>query len=297
MKFLNAAKFYEASVLILGGDITGKMITPIVLQSDGSYKTTFLGSDVVVEKEQLPDLEKKIRYNGFYPYRTEPNELDKLSNDPKRQDELFSDLMVQTVLRWIKIAEERLRDTGVKCYITPGNDDRVVIDQVFEKSEYVRNPEGKVVDIGGYEMISTGYSNRTPFDSPREVEEDVLQEKIESMASHVTNFDKCIFNFHCPPLDSGIDMAPKLDKDMRPILSPAGGFEMIPAGSKAVKEAISKYQPLLALHGHIHESSGMKRIGKTLCLNPGSQYSDGILRGALVTLKDGKVANYLLTRG
>jgi Icc-related predicted phosphoesterase len=53
------------------------------------------------------------------------------------------------------------------------------------------------------------------------------------------------------------------------------------------------------VHGHIHESRGICRLGRTLALNPGSVYSDGALQGALLDLnaKKGKVARYLLVTG
>jgi len=298
LKFIGAAKFYDVKTLILAGDITGKMIVPIVSHEDGTHWCTFLGSDVVVKSEkELTDLEKNIRHNGLYPFRTNEEEMKSLRDDPVKVDQLFSQLMVESVRRWMKLAEERLRPMGVRCYISPGNDDRFDIDAALGSSDFVMNPEDKVVDLDGYEMITLGYSNITPFDSPRELDEDKLYLKIESLVSQAGNIQNSIFNLHCPPFDTNIDKAPQLDSDLRPVLSPVGGFEMVSVGSVAVRKLVEKYQPLLGLHGHIHESSGIERIGRTLCVNPGSQYADGVLRGALVTLKDGKVENYLLTRG
>jgi Icc-related predicted phosphoesterase len=298
LKFVGAAKFYDVKTLILAGDLTGKMIVPIVSQQDGTHRCTFLGSDVVVKNEkELTDLEKNIRHNGLYPFRTNEDGVKALSEDPRKVDQLFSQLMVESVRRWIKLAEERLKPLGVRCYISPGNDDRFDIDSALGSSDFVLNPEEKIIELDGYEMVTVGYSNITPFDSPRELNEDKLYDRIENLVSHVGNSQNSIFNFHCPPFNTKIDQAPQLDKDLRPIVSPVGGFEMVPVGSVAVRKIIEKHQPLLGLHGHVHESSGVERIGRTLCINPGSQYADGILRGALVTLKDGKVENYLLTRG
>jgi len=298
VKFLGAAKFYDVKTLILAGDITGKMIVPIVVQKDGTHKSTFLGSDVVAKNEQeLAGLEKNIRHNGLYPYRTNEEEVKAMTEDPARVDRIFSQLMIESMRRWIALAEERLKPAGVKCYISPGNDDRFDIDTALGSSEFVVNPEEKVVDVEGYEMITLGYSNITPFDSPREVSEEKLREKLDGLISKISGIQNSIFNLHCPPYDTNIDKAPQLDKDLRPVVSPLGGFEMVSVGSVAVREVIEKHQPLLGLHGHVHESSGVERIKRTLCVNPGSQYADGILRGALVTLKDGKVDSYLLTRG
>jgi len=300
LKFLNAAKFYKADVINLCGDLTGKVIVPIVEQPDGSYKAKFLGTEVIVKtKDELENLIKNIRFNGQYPYITNPQEKEELDNNPKKVEELFKRLMIENIERWIRIAEERLRNTNVKCFIMPGNDDALEIDAVFRKisSDYVINPEGIVVEIDKHhEMISTGYSNITPWKAPRDIPEEELAKKIEEMVSQVKDINNCIFNFHCPPYDTRIDYAPKLDEQFRPKISPAGGFEMIPAGSISVRRAIEKHQPLLGLHGHIHESPGVFKLGRTLCINPGSEYTEGILRGALIRIEYNKIKSYILTR-
>jgi Icc-related predicted phosphoesterase len=73
---------------------------------------------------------------------------------------------------------------------------------------------------------------------------------------------------------------------------------MAPVGSTAVREAIERQRPLLGLHGHVHESAGVEKIGRTVCINPGSDYGDGILRGAIVELdRDRGVRNWQLTQG
>lgn len=296
-KFLNAGKVYEADAIILGGDLTGKMIVPIVRQgrryvSEFSGRTWNISSD-----EELDGLSKMIRDSGYYPYVTYEREMEELNADITRVNELFSNLMVETMRRWIKIANERLKGTNISCYITPGNDDRFAIDKVLEEGECVKNPEGKVALVKGeYEMISTGFSNPTPWKTPREITEDELEKKIEEMTSKIKDMRKCIFNVHCPPYNTTIDTAPQLDENLK-IVTRAGQMLMIPAGSVAVRNSIKKHQPLLGLHGHIHESRGAVKIGKTLCLNPGSEYNEGILRGVIVNLKDANVKSYLFTSG
>src|ERR1700760_1547096 len=64
----------------------------------------------------------------------------------------------------------------------------------------------------------------------------------------------------------------------------AGDVLRGPVGSTAVRKIIEHYQPLLAVHGHIHESGGERRIGDTLCINPGSEANHGILRGYLIDI-------------
>jgi Icc-related predicted phosphoesterase len=299
MKFINAAKFYQAHVLILGGDVTGKMIVPIVRQANGTYLSEFLGTTQILKTdEEREGLEMNIRNSGYYPYMTDPDEMEKLSNDKKLQDELFSRVMAHGVKRWVQIAEERLKGTNVKCYISPGNDDRFNIDEVLKSSSVVRYPEDEVVWIDDHhEMITTAWTNPTPWKSPRETTEEKLSAMIERMASNVQRMESCIFNLHCPPYNTPIDVAPELDETLKPKLSGGGGVNMIHVGSKAVRQAIEKHQPLFGIHGHIHESRGFVKIGRTLCINPGSEYGEGILRGALINLDEKGIKSYLLTQG
>ena len=175
----------------------------------------------------------------------------------------------------------------------PGNDDAFFIDKVLAESNAMINPEGQVIDIDGiHEMASTGYTNMTPWKCPRDIPDEELMKKIEGMASKLKNPSRSIFNFHCPPYDTTIDSAPQLDENLKPKLSATGPI-MAPAGSKSVRAAIEKLQPLLGLHGHIHESKGYFPIGKTICVNPGSEYTEGVLRGFLAELTEDKVKDFL----
>jgi len=298
LKFVASGKFYNANAIILGGDITGKMIVPLVETSDGSYTTNFMGIDHVLKsKEETDKIEKRIRDTGYYPYRTTQKEMEELNADPERVDKLFSNLMNVTLERWLGIVAEKLKGTGIECYIVPGNDDRHEIDPILEKSEYAINPEGKVVEIDPHhEMISSGFANVTPWNCPRDVSEDALRERLEAMTSQVKDMKNAIFCLHCPPYGTELDVAPKLDKDLRPVIQ-RGGITMIHVGSQAVRETIERYQPLLGLHGHIHESKGAYRLGRTLCLNAGSEYSELILRGVLVDLHEKGFKDYLFTSG
>jgi Icc-related predicted phosphoesterase len=297
-KFINSAAFYKANCIILGGDITAKMIVTIVKQPDGSYTAKYLGGEYTARTDdELRTLEERIRFIGYIPYLTDAVEVSDLQSDPKRVDELFRRLIAADLQNWLKIAEERLKGTDVKCFIIPGNDDRLDIDGLLEKSSLVVNPEGKVLRIDEeHEMISTGYANITPWNCPRDIPEEELAAKIENMASKVENMKNCIFTFHCPPLQSGLDDAPKLDADFRPVVR-GGQMIMESVGSTAIREAIMKYQPLLGLHGHIHEARGVTKIGRSICINPGSEYSEGILRGVVVNLSRDEIKSHLLVAG
>jgi Icc-related predicted phosphoesterase len=226
---------------------------------------------------------------------TSPQNAEELSVNKEKLDAVFLQLMIETVKSWVNIAEERLKGTGVKCYIMPGNDDRPEIGELLNGlSPQILNPEGKVVKIDdGHEMISLGFSNITPWNAPRDIPEEELAQRLQQMSALVVDMKNCLFNVHCPPFDSGLDSAPRLDKDRTPSMD----SQFIPVGSQAVREAIEKCQPLLGLHGHIHESRGIRKIGRTVCINPGSEYSEGYLRGALVVVDDKKVKAFMLTSG
>lgn len=297
-KFVNAAKFYEAQVLVLGGDITGKMVIPIVDQSNGAYNCRFLGNELVIKsKEDLDATVKNIRDSGFYPYMSNQQEVAELQVNKAKLDALFERLMVESIDSWVKLAHERLSGTGVKCYISPGNDDILAIDSHLANTGAVFNPERKVVQIDEtHEMITLGYTNHTPWNSPREVDEDQLELMLEEMCGQIHDMKNCIFNIHCPPIQTILDQAPALDSTLKPIVK-GGQLQMIAAGSSATRKVLEKYQPLAGIHGHIHESKGVTKIGQTSCFNPGSEYTEGILRGLVIDLEDKKIKNYTFTAG
>ena len=296
LKFLNAAKFYNVNTLILGGDLTGKVLVPIV-EVDGHWEMTFLGRHEVLRTlEEVTEAEKRIRFNGFYPYRCTPDELARMEADRAYADRVFRQVMRDSVERWVRLAEERLRGTGVRCFIMPGNDDEFEIDEVLAGSDVVVNPDGAIVEIDGYQLLSLAWANPTPWNSPRELPEEELAARIERLARELDPSLPVIFNLHCPPYDSTLDSAPQLREDLSVVMV-GGQPNMVPVGSRAVREAIERYQPVVSLHGHIHESRGAVRIGRTLCINPGSAYGEGVLHGALVRLENDRVASYQLVSG
>jgi uncharacterized protein len=297
-KFVNAGRFYDAQVLVMGGDLTGKGIVPITPDARGRWHATFLGRKVVARNERkLAELEDDILFNGMYPYRCDHAEAQAIAADEARQEELFDELAAATIARWLHLAEERLPDDGGLCFVMPGNDDAWSIDAAFDPALRVRNCDHEVVDMGGgYSMLSLGYANRTPWDSPREVDEEELGAMIDRLAAQVPDMERAIFNLHVPPYDSELDVAPELDEGFSPVFK-GGKPVLIPVGSTAVRAAIERYQPLLGIHGHIHESKAMTRIGRTVCVNPGSSYSTGQIDGALIRIEDGNVGHVQFTCG
>ena len=297
-KFLNAAKFYKANILVLGGDLTGKILIPIVDQGDGTYKCRYEGNELLLRNtKEVDGVVARATDAGLYTRIMTRKEFEETSADPKNVTAAFNKAMVDRVAEWMRLAEERLGNSDVKCYISPGNDDFFDVDPVLDSSSYVINPEEKVVSLDGeHDMITLGYTNHTPWHSPREVDEEELGRKIESMAAGVKNMRTAIFNIHVPPIDTPIDKAPMVDENLKVVVR-SGQVEMISAGSTACRAAIEKHQPMLGIHGHIHESHGFVMIGKTLCANPGSDYGEGVLRGFLTEIEGDRIKSHMLTTG
>ena len=242
-KFLNAAAFYKADMVVLGGDVTGKMMVPIVAYH-GYWEVTIRGERLRLEsREQLADAEKRIRDRGSYPAVVTPDELQVLREEGAA-DRRFVLEMSRSLDRWLDMADGKLRGGEIPCILNGGNDDFFEIDPIVEASPCVTFAEGKVLDLGDYSMISMGYTNPTPWNTYREAPEDELAGKIDALASQVPDIGRTIFNFHAPPYGTGLDEAPALDANLRPT---HGGAVMKPVGSTAVRDAITRYQPLLSL--------------------------------------------------
>jgi len=299
-KFINAGKYYGVDAIILGGDIIGKIVVPIVKRSDGSYIAEFLGEKKAIASNDKYGMEKlrwAIKNNGFYPYSIVEEEFNLIKINEQKKAEIFANTISESLESWVKIAEERLKGTNIKCYITPGNDDPFFIDDILSKSSIIINPEGQCIELDrDHEMISSGFGNITPWHCPRDIPEDALAVKLDSMGVRVKNMSNCVFNLHCPPHATILDVAPQLDETLKVVT--VGGVVMeTNVGSTAVLDAITKYQPLISLHGHIHESRGDCKIGRTVCINPGSEYSQGILHGVIAILSKNKIKNFTLTSG
>src|SRR5712664_4226942 len=284
-KFLNAAAFYKVRAIVFGGDLTGKAIVPFVETSPGCYQAEVFGTEhSVTEGSALDELEQFVRDRGAYPYRTTPDEMAALAGDPDLLRQTFSRLMLATAEKWVTLADERLRAAGIPALMMPGNDDEPEVKQILAQGDWITDAEDKLVDLDGYQVISFGWATTTPWHSPREVTEPELAERLTALAAKLDPDQPAIFNFHDPPARSGLDMAYKMTGDMK--VEMAGGQAMLaPVGSTAVRDLIERVQPVLSLHGHIHESRASRKIGRTLAVNPGSSYTEGLLQGVIVTIK------------
>ena len=295
-KFISAAKFYGADVLVLGGDMTGKALVPIIARGNSTHTAILLEQEFTLEGEgEVQDMEKKIKSRGYYPIRTTPDEIAHLNQTPERVHEIFLSEALKTAQQWMDYAAEKLSGSGIRVFASPGNDDQFEVDEIIRNSGVVELVEGQVVELDSHhEMISSGWSNRTPWNTYREADEDDLAARYRAMTGRLKNPRNAIFNIHVPPFASKLDEAPELDENLRPRYA---GNALRAVGSTAVRAAIEKHQPLLGLHGHIHEGRGTSRIGRTLCINPGSMYEQGVLLGALVKLGRDKIESYVLTHG
>ena len=302
-KFINAGKFYDVNVIVMGGDIQGKLMIPIIKEDNARYRATVQGRVEHLESdEELKSLMGKLDTLGFYYKVMEQDEFQSLQADPDAVHALFNELAKKKLTDWVSLAEERLNGTGIKCFVTGGNDDEWEVLNVMkqEPTKSFFACENEMVHVDGeHTMISIGISTPTPWDTPREVPEDELGSMIEEMAALVPDMSKAIFNFHDPPKDSTLDTCPMLDWDKDPPeqIIKGGQPVMHGAGSVAVRDAIEKYKPMLGLHGHIHESQSVAKIGRTTCINPGSEYAEGVLRGCLVNFVNGEVVGYQMTSG
>jgi len=289
-KVLAAPAFYHADVVVLGGDLTGKMIVPIV-KAAGGWEARYLSSTMRLEGESsVREFERVVSDAGYYPFRTDADEVD--SGETAWRDRVFEEQVIRRLEMW-----DELADDDQSIYVAPGNDDEIYIDGVLSRSRHFVNVEAKETELGaGYRMFSTGWSNRTPWHTPRELDEPALLQRLEAIVGGVHDPDKAIFNFHVPPKDSGLDACYEVNERLE-VVTELGQPKLTSAGSTAVRDVLTRFQPLASLHGHIHESRGIARIGRTVAFNPGSEYSEGVLRGVLVSIRDRRVERHQFTSG
>ena len=297
-KFVNSAQFYGADVLVLGGDLTGKAVLPIAEQTDGTF-LTFLHGEALTLKSQA-ELDEFIKRNGnmgFYPTVMSESEYQGMKNDPEAQAVLFKRLVLERVQEWADFAAQKLKGTDIPLVAIPGNDDFHEIDGILTRAAHFDFHEMQVCEFkGGYQMLYCGGSTPTPWNTEREFTEEQYVSRFEQLIPQVVDMSRCIFNVHAPPFGTALDACPKLDSNLQ-VVYEMGMPAQIHAGCQVLVDVIKKHQPLLGLHGHIHEGRAKINIGKTICINPGSVYPEGILQGAFITLRDGEVTTANLTQG
>ncbi|MEO8437508.1 MAG: metallophosphoesterase [Chloroflexota bacterium] len=302
-KFLNAGAFYGADVLIMGGDVMGKLTIPIIREGHDRHRATIHGRVEHLETQaEVERIQERIGFLGFYHTVMDADEYEAVRSDPGAIDRLFVELATERLERWIDLAETKLAGSGIRCYATGGNDDVTEVMAVMDRAgtEHFVGCESRAVQLDDrHIMVSMPYVNPTPWHTPREAPEPELAERIDQIAGDLPDYGHAIFNFHAPPVDSTLDTCPQLDWTTDPPSQIVTGGQPVlyGAGSTSVRRAIERYQPMLGLHGHIHESQAAARLGRTLCINPGSEYGEGVLRGCLITITDGQVKGYQMTAG
>jgi uncharacterized protein len=297
-KFVNAGKVYQAQVLLIGGDIAGKTITPI-WPENGGWTGLYFGSRRSVQTEtDLTKFEEDLRAIGSIPYRTTPEEWREISSDRHRADALFARLALDVLREWLALAEARLKGSGIRTLIGLGNDDFDEMESVLGASDYVELTDGEHLNLDEWhELLTVPYSNVTPWHTRRELSEPQISDQIRAAAEKLEHPERAVFNIHVPPVSTPLDLAPRLTPDLTKVMGPGGEPELVHVGSTAVRAGIEQYQPLLGLHGHIHESKGFSQLGRTFCVNPGSIYSEGVLQGVVLDLEKDRVRTHLLTTG
>ncbi|MDQ5811529.1 MAG: metallophosphoesterase, partial [Actinomycetota bacterium] len=117
-KFLNAGKHYEADVMVLGGDMTGKALVPIVEEGSGRWRASLLENRYNFEsEEEVKEFEDAVRRRGYYPFRTDPDKMSELESNEELRNELFHKEMLGTVERWMRMADEKLEGTDIQCFV------------------------------------------------------------------------------------------------------------------------------------------------------------------------------------
>ncbi|MHA2245885.1 MAG: metallophosphoesterase family protein [Candidatus Hodarchaeales archaeon] len=315
-KLLNAGKYLNAEVLILGGDITGTRIVPVIEQPNGTWtgiKYRWNNREVIMKTEsEVKDFEEYLRSIGCYTCLITPEE-NKLLSSPESVfsedsfskpvkggplDKLFDRLISERLHRWLNMIDDIMSDgtrrvpEGTKVILCPGNDDSFIVDEIIKKDHRFALGDERKIDLDGkHEMISYGWTTPTPWKTYRETTEEIIKETIDKLTSTISDIDSSIFCLHCPPYGTLLDKTLVL----RPRNRSLGFGSFISIGSKSIKQAIQRYQPLLSLHGHVHKlvtvshPSGGIKIGRTHCMNPGSEYPSNILNGFLIELNNGGI--------
>ncbi|MGA7923931.1 MAG: metallophosphoesterase [Thermoplasmata archaeon] len=297
-KFINAAKVYNAQVLLVGGDIASKTVTP-VFEGPPEWTATVEGeSRRARSKEELAALEDWLRNSATVPLQTTRSEWAELIANRPKADAVFERQSLRELEHWLSWAKERLRGGTTRLLLGLGNDDFTSMEDVIARDDVAELTDNTVVRLDEHhEILTLQYSNRTPWATPRELTEEAIATKLDEGQRQLEHPDRAIFNLHVPPHGTNLDLAPRLTHDLTKVMAPGGDPDLVHVGSTAVRAAIDRYQPLLGLHGHIHESRGYARLGRSICLNPGSAYGEGTLLGVVVDLVADGIRSHLLTTG
>ncbi len=262
-KSLNAAKMYKVNYLIFGGDIFSKDFIPVIDKG---------GSKLLDGKEvEISQLEEDSKVSGKLPLVMKEEEFQEAINNKKDMNSIIVRELEGQASRWVKIFHEKMNGSDIETLWNLGNDDPLELDEYLNELG-IELAEAKVRELGEFKVVSSGYVNPTPFGTYRELPDSTLFLRLDSMFKEVGE-GPVILNAHAPPINTKLDQAVNKDRKRNNV------------GSKAVRDIIEKYKPIVGLHGHIHESGGTDKIGNTKIGNPGSYYSDGIMSAIFLVLE------------
>lgn len=296
-KFLRAATFYKAEMLLLGGDYTSKQLTFIVALGH-RWEVEIRGKLNILEtRSELADFRSALLNQGVLTSVVSQDEFQELNRSETLKASLYEKEMRIALSRWRELAEASRKKYGGQQILTiPGNDDPQFSDEYLGSGPFCSLHRRSLALDSAVRIVGVGGSNPTPWKTFREFSEEEIRRFLDETWSLPTDAMQTILMVHVPPWRSGLDNAPKLNVDLSYDLS-LGETQRVPVGSTAVRKFLEEHSPAVALFGHIHESSGMTRIGRTLCINPGSSYWQGVLRGCKFSVNSGGVENFQLVEG
>lgn len=293
--FINLAVELRVTAAIVGGDLTGKYPTFVTRVGDHWEATIGDVRRIAASDEEFHQLKQDIENVGGYPRVVTDYEFERLRNDQPSIDRVVAEEAPVRLRNWLAFADQTLAGPGVRLILMCGNDDPWELDQIIADFPSVGNPDSAPILLEGHYIVGESTAYKTPWGCPRDREEPAIADRINAKLEKVPlpSRKQAIFVFHCPPKDTPLDQAYGTDAKQRTAVS-AGQALLKSAGSSAVRAAIERYEPLLSLHGHIHEAEGFCKLGRTLCFNPGSEYAHGVLRAWLIHLRPDSVVDYKL---
>jgi Icc-related predicted phosphoesterase len=292
-KALDATVHYKAQALLIGGDLAGKSLTMVIKKTNGTYEALVAGKKERAKSgKELEAIREAIANSGSYSVILSEEEFECTVNDKDWHDEQILSLITKRLQQWLWLAELKLKHRDIRLIIISGNDDAWSLDRAIRHSSFAEDPEYQSVVFGDHEVLGESGGNLpSPFLCPRDMEEEELEERIRKKLAAIKDVGRAIFMLHIPPYNSTLDLAYELDRDLR-IKTEGTSFLQQSVGSKAVRKIIEEQRPLIALHGHIHESPGTVQIGRTLCFNPGSDHHHGLMRGFLISVDRDQVTSH-----
>ncbi len=246
---LNIVKARKVDYFIISGGLTSKDIV-FVEEIGGIYLLNG-------KKVNLKNLTEDSLRSGKYLIVNKKEVIEDLSKDKNKLQKILVEIAAEQMSRWIKIADEMY--SLEKIFWSPAHGDVPQLDDIL-RGLGAKLINENVVSLDDIQLISLGLGSPLS-NSFREVSDSEIYLKGKSLFKDA-EAGMTIMNFHMPPYDTKIDVAKQ-------------GFKKIHKGSKAVLDLIKEFKPIVSLHGHVHEATGMDKIDNTMAINPGSLYQLG----------------------